>query len=334
MLNMHISLLPQKESDVPELIPSHLTIKALFRYFLDLSSKPQRRFVECLEHAIDETESIMTETLSNTRSYFYWANDKTYASVLLQYKDVVPPIETLISALPPMRPRIYTPINKDSKTKSKKIGICVKLVPGGLCSGYLTGLKKGDRVMVRLAPSTLQRPNETFVKEFADLMSPRNRSKGAQEEAAGTAPGADVAIKSSFQDARMGVHKVPLESFPLGISVAELFSRHVFVDEPAVQEFSITNQGKEKMAYTLIPVKTDKYVVDFDIPFGVIKPGYSVNVKASLTALCTKSTVISITIICKGAGSKYLKLLLSFLSFLLNSILHSLLRILHNLILY
>lgn len=203
-----------------------------------------------------------------------------------------------------MRPRIYTPINKDSKTKSKRIGICVKLVPGGLCSNYLAGLKKGDRVMVRLAPSALQRPNESFVKEFADLMSPRSKTRGAQDEAA-VALGADVAIKSSFQDARMGVHKVPLESFPLGISVPELFSRHVFVDEPAVQEFSISNHGKEKVAYTLTPVKTDKYVVDFDIPFGVIKPGYSVNVKASLTALCTKSTVISITIICKGAGSKW-----------------------------
>lgn len=302
MLNMHVSLLPQKEVDIPEHIPSHLTIKSLFRYYLDLSTKPQRRFVECLEHSIDETESIMGETLSNTQSFFYWANGKTYSSVLLQYKEVAPSIETLISSLPHMRPRIYTPINKDSNHKSKRIGICVKLVPGGLCSNYLCGLKRGDKVMVKLAPTTLQRPNESFMKEFSDTIAIRGKAKANGVES--PPPQNAVTVKTSFQDARMGVHKVPLGSFPLSISVTELFSRHVTVDEPAVQEFTITNHGKEKMAYTLTPVRTEKYIVDFDISFGVIKPNYSVTVKASLTALCTKSTVIQISISCKGVGSK------------------------------
>lgn len=297
MLGKHVSLLPQKEGDVPELVPPHLTIRSLFKNYLELSSKPQRRFVECLESSIDETDSTMRDTLANTRSFFYWASDKTYFSTLLQYKAVAPTIETLVSSVPFMRPRIYTPIYNEGHRANKKVGICVKLVPGGLCSNYLCGLKKGSKVMVKLAPSTLARPNEAFMSEFADLKGKNAAEKGADSVSI-------VTVKSSFNEARMGVHRLPLESFPLAVSVTELFAKQISVDEPETQEFFISNPSKEKVEYMLTPVKTEKYVVDFDISFGVIKPKYSVPVKATLTALCTKSTVISISLSCKGVGSK------------------------------
>jgi sulfite reductase alpha subunit-like flavoprotein len=150
LINMTITLVPIKGNSQTRSLPPHLTVRCLFENFVDLSRQPSRWFVQRLENQISETDGgPMKDIVSDQRAFNAWAKGKTYFTVLRQYapKGVIPSIEVLVSMLPPMMPRSYMPLHIDPPIPHS-VGICVRTVPNGLCSNFLTGLKKNDRVLV------------------------------------------------------------------------------------------------------------------------------------------------------------------------------------------
>nr|AIW52597.1 Fe-only hydrogenase 5 [Mastigamoeba balamuthi] len=140
MLNTCISLVPLKGAPAAEL-PPHMTVRQLFEQFVDLTHKPAKWFVEVLEMLCHDAgrESPVCPSFLDAREYVAWAQDKTYASVLKMYKSVLPPMEILISMLPIIAPRCYTPIHFEPPRPST-LGICVRHIDGGHASNWLANL--------------------------------------------------------------------------------------------------------------------------------------------------------------------------------------------------
>jgi len=117
----------------------------------------------------------MREVLEDPQYFAQWSADKTYFSVLKSYKDVIPPIEVLITMLPIMQPRCYTPIHLDS-AKAGTLCFMYKRIDGGLCTNYLSTLKKGDKIVWFIGKSDFHRPNDEIMRPFYEKHV-RERSK-------------------------------------------------------------------------------------------------------------------------------------------------------------
>ncbi|KAH3758981.1 Fe-hydrogenase 2 [Pelomyxa schiedti] len=129
--------------------PTHISVKQLFEQFLDLYAKPHKKFLEALVDANTQDHS--------TQPPFDFSKDCTYMSILMQMK-VVPSLEVLVSVIPPLLPRCYTPLFVEN-CPPNCLFICVKQIENGLCSQFLINGKKGDKLPVFLGHSDFPQPN-------------------------------------------------------------------------------------------------------------------------------------------------------------------------------
>lgn len=165
-------------------IPPHLTVRQLFEYFVELKRRPNMWFVRTLHKCHtnyprasvvwksktpNQQQAVAPPPLDDPVLFVEWAKNKTYFDVLWEYKESVPSVEVLISMLPSMRPRSYLPVHYTSQSQddgsiNRKhiLGFYVKVIPGGLCSNYLSSLSVGDKVMFSIGKSDFHPPTDAF----------------------------------------------------------------------------------------------------------------------------------------------------------------------------
>ena len=131
------------------------------------------------------------EIVDDPQAFAHWSVDKTYFAVLRQYKDVIPPIEVLITMLPLMQPRCYTPIHQDAPAPNT-LCFMFKRIPGGLCTNYLAGLRKGDPLVWFMGKSDFRRPNDEILRPFFDRQAREHSKKLAPAFLVATATGSGL----------------------------------------------------------------------------------------------------------------------------------------------
>jgi len=163
-----------------------------------------------------------------------------------------------------------------------------KAHPRGLCSNYLTGLKKGDKIVFSLGQSEFHRPNDELMQPFYAAMG---SGSGVSQATLVQVPKKVV----SFQE------------FPLQISTKCFFQnldKKPPVDEQVTEEFEISNPQKEKYRFTIATQETPKYKLSFEPSSGVIKSRFSVKVKAMITVFCTCTVNATAHISCEAVSKK------------------------------
>eukprot|EP00727_Mastigamoeba_balamuthi_P002113 m51a1_g119 putative serine-protein kinase atm (4596) ;mRNA; f:366111-398227 len=272
MINTCVSIVPLS-GNIRQGLPPHLTIRQMFEYYLDLSHKPTLWFTKRMVQLMGEdVDPALKEVVKMDPSAFRaWAADRTP----------------------------YTPINLEPP-RPRTIGICVKLVSRGFCSHYLSNLKKGDSVLVRVGKSEFARPSDVIFSPHAPL-SPRTSGE--------TAPPAPIEIakvqsRTSFTGRALAIPEPPpppppglkfaarrLMDNPIHFSVPRLtfggLDRRLPVDEKVVQKFEVINHSKEKLRFWIPVIDTDKYKITFNPDSGVIKPSFAVSVMATIIVHCT-----------------------------------------------
>jgi len=293
MLNTPISVLEAQGKGTSKeslaLFPSHLTVRQLFERYLDLTRRPSLWFVQRMETLIEDTQSVLRDVVDDADAFQAWAKDKNYFHLLKMYKDVIPSIEVLITMLPPMLPRCYTPLHQE-QARGNTLSFMFKRHAGGLCSNYLANLKKGDKIVFTLGTSEFRRPND-------ELMQPFYRAMGS----------AGASGQQAAQTQQVQQKIVSADQFPLHVSTSCLFEnldRKPAVDEVVTEVFDISNPQKEKYRFTIANQETPKYKLSFEPSSGVIKSKYSVKVKAIITVFCTCTLNAKALISCEAIGKK------------------------------
>jgi len=293
MGNTLVSVMPVSEkkkdnkNSLSSFYPSHLTIRELFERYIDLSARPALHFIMQMESLVESSESVMTDIVENREAFIKWASDKTYYDVLMQYREVIPSIEVLLTMLPRMLPRCYTPLNQENRKDC--IAIMFKAVPHGTCTTYLKGLKRGDKVIATLGPSE-------FSCRIDDLMQPFY-----------IALGTSVCPRSKeMQEKAIASHKmIPLSELPLSINVDKLFydlDKKPAVDETVTTTFTISNTKKDKYRFSIAGQTNERFKLTFEPSSGVVKSKFSTSVKASLTIFCTCDINHQVLMTCECIG--------------------------------
>ncbi|KAH3732501.1 [FeFe]-hydrogenase, partial [Pelomyxa schiedti] len=156
MSNVPITILSLSGKPL-ESIPSHLTVSQLFEQFVDLYGRPSKDFVERLLTASGEETHPLVGVTFDHESFVQWAKEQTYLGILKQFKSNLVSLEVLLTMIPTILPRCYTPIHLDPP-KPHTIAICVKVIEDGLCSRFLVNSKRGDKINVYVTGCELPQP--------------------------------------------------------------------------------------------------------------------------------------------------------------------------------
>ncbi|KAH3758890.1 [FeFe]-hydrogenase [Pelomyxa schiedti] len=317
MVNVSVTVLSLSGKPL-ENIPSHLTVLQLFEQFVDLYGRPSKDFLERLLAASGEEKHPLVEITLDQEGFVQWAKDQTYFSILRQFKSIVS-LEVLLSMIPPIIPRCYTPIHLDPP-RPHTIAICVKHIDDGLCSRFLVNSKRGDKIPVFISGCELPQPNFFQNSKFNARLSSDQPVKPALSinlvgssllsvsagKSAGSVTPRDASVTprdssvtrdsggTPRESTSTSTTPPPREEFPLSLSVLKLTfsgSGRLPVGVAVKESFQITNSTKDKARYSIDDINTHKYTLSFYPANGVIKPHFSVDVQATLTALCT--TIIS-----------------------------------------
>eukprot|EP01105_Mastigella_eilhardi_P018843 TRINITY_DN4397_c0_g1_i1.p1 TRINITY_DN4397_c0_g1~~TRINITY_DN4397_c0_g1_i1.p1 ORF type:complete len:1761 (-),score=350.84 TRINITY_DN4397_c0_g1_i1:33-5315(-) len=243
--------------------PAHTTMKLLFSQYLDLHHKPHLGFMKALEEQINIVDRReLSEVLNSSRAFLEWANGQTYASVVKAFRSHLPSLEVLITMLPPMYPRPYAPIHFEP-ARDDALGICVRVYENGLCSKWLSNLKKGDKILAFLGKSPFPRPNETLLETLSAQFVDQDQ----------------VSVTDS--------------EFPLKLSKTELTfgTKPVTPGVIACDQFDIANPSKEQRRFTISFAKPDKYEIQFAPMTGIIKPKFVITIYVLLKVISASSCI-------------------------------------------
>ncbi|KAI9354352.1 hypothetical protein DFJ73DRAFT_658593 [Zopfochytrium polystomum] len=153
-------------------IVEYRTVQQLLVHVVDIFGKPGKKFYQFLvSHASDMSErerigwlgsgdgAADLETLTNEET-------PTFADVLRMFPSARPPIESLLAAIPEIKPRHYS-IASAMSLHPNSVHLLVVVVDWqtksgvkrfGQCTRYLVGLGVGDRVTVSIKPSVMKLP--------------------------------------------------------------------------------------------------------------------------------------------------------------------------------
>jgi len=163
------SMLDISIKDYSKLRPSRISsdiqcsCEQLFRDLLDIGSIPKRSFFEALAHfATNAEERDKLHELASpegTDLYFDYCirERKSYIEVLEEFPSARPPLHVLLDLIPVAAPRQYS-VASSPLINHHKLDLCVAVVQRrtpygrnrlGLCSGFISTLVPGDKVLVR-----------------------------------------------------------------------------------------------------------------------------------------------------------------------------------------
>jgi sulfite reductase alpha subunit-like flavoprotein len=103
---------PERPGDTRNLIPPHVSITQLFTQFIDLNCAPTHTLITVLYEAANEEGRAKIEPLIDETDPNSWAKymeDISVADAVVEFAQYgIPDLNTMISSLPRMNPRIYS----------------------------------------------------------------------------------------------------------------------------------------------------------------------------------------------------------------------------------
>lgn len=163
------SILDISIKDRSKLRPSRIrsaiqcSCEQLFRDVLDIGSIPKRSFFEALAHFASNSEErnklLELASPEGTDLYFDYCirERKSYVEVLEEFPSARPPLHMLLDLIPVAAPRQYS-VASSPLVSHNRLDLCVAVVQRrtpygrnrvGLCSGFISTLVTGDKVLVR-----------------------------------------------------------------------------------------------------------------------------------------------------------------------------------------
>lgn len=148
------------------------SIDELFSRYLDIGGVPKRGFFEQLSlFAKDKAEQDKLLEISSAEGtdlyYDYCIKERrNYIEVLEEFPSARPPLHRLLEIIPILQPRHYS-IASSGLFNPKKLELCVALVEyktrlgrkrEGICSGYISSLKKEDEVILWIRSGSFSAP--------------------------------------------------------------------------------------------------------------------------------------------------------------------------------
>jgi len=148
------------------------SIDELFSRYLDIGGIPKRGFFEQLSlFAKDKAEQDKLLEISNAEGtdlyYDYCVKERrNYIEVLEEFRSARPPLHRLLEIIPILQPRHYS-IASSGLFNPTKLELCVALVEyktrlgrkrEGICSGYISSLKKDDEVILWIRSGSFSAP--------------------------------------------------------------------------------------------------------------------------------------------------------------------------------
>lgn len=160
------------------LLPKKMTLKTLFKYFLDLSSAPRKQFLKGMAlYASDPAERQRLELLGSNSDEgkeafkdFVRHNGLTPLDILQQFPSLNPPLDHFIELMTMIKPRYYS-IASSSRLYSNSIHIVVAVmdfecpsgrISHGLCSNFLCGLNEGEYAPIFVRKSKFHLPEDSL----------------------------------------------------------------------------------------------------------------------------------------------------------------------------
>eukprot|EP01105_Mastigella_eilhardi_P001514 TRINITY_DN11815_c0_g1_i1.p1 TRINITY_DN11815_c0_g1~~TRINITY_DN11815_c0_g1_i1.p1 ORF type:complete len:1178 (-),score=254.25 TRINITY_DN11815_c0_g1_i1:998-4531(-) len=167
-----VSVTPTVPGAAPDIFPQQLELGELFAQYLDVFSPVSRRFLEALtSFATNEDERAQLALLlgnDNKAGLVAFTTAHDHVQALAAFPSAVPPLENLVSLLPPLRARPYSAASAPGFSTTLQLSIVLNrynvkstgCVSEGRCTSYLYGLDPASAPLlaVRLRPGMLLPP--------------------------------------------------------------------------------------------------------------------------------------------------------------------------------
>ncbi|KAI9091819.1 hypothetical protein DFS34DRAFT_681162 [Phlyctochytrium arcticum] len=169
------------DSHLPPHYPPHMTLRHLLTHHLDIFGRPRRYFFHLLSffaqdplHSEKLREFASPQGQDDLYAYTHRPRRTTF-EVLQDFVSVKIPIKYIIDLIPELRPRSFSIAT--APNDAGKVELCVAVVQyktklkaprRGVCTTWMKGLKKGDKVRFWIKPGTLNIPKVLPVPEDID----------------------------------------------------------------------------------------------------------------------------------------------------------------------
>ncbi|KAJ7600784.1 riboflavin synthase domain-like protein [Mycena floridula] len=162
------------DQSFPVSIPQIITLRDIFTRHLDFNATPRRSFFEFLRYfTADELEAERLDEFLSPQGadelYDYCFKVKrTIREVLSEFRQVKIPLDYIFDVFPALREREFS-IASSNAVFPKAIHLCVaivkyktklKLPRRGVCTSYLSGLRAGDKLPIRIKKGLIKLPKD------------------------------------------------------------------------------------------------------------------------------------------------------------------------------
>ena len=146
-------------------ISREVSVGCIFTNILDIFGKPTMHFLQQLA-TFEEDENVRRLMLDKDKLKKMTAQrGVTYADLLMEYKSAHPPLEALLSMIPPIKGRAYSITSSPSVTPNS-IELCILIdtwwcdegMRRGLTCDMLRKLCVGDFIQCRVKPGSMEPP--------------------------------------------------------------------------------------------------------------------------------------------------------------------------------
>lgn len=158
------------------ILPKKMTLRTVFKYFLDLGSAPRKQFLKGMAlYASDPAERKRLELLGSNSEEgkeafkdFVRHNGLTPLDILQQFPSLNPPLDHFIELMTTIKPRYYS-IASSSQLFPNAIHIVVAVmnfecpsgrISHGLCSNFLCSLNEGEYAPIFVRKSKFHLPED------------------------------------------------------------------------------------------------------------------------------------------------------------------------------
>lgn len=164
-----IAIAPNKEGTTSLFPSAPLTIRNLFRQYLDILGTPRRYFFEqCSVFASNEEERAkLCEMISPDGAdllYDYCTREKrTYVEIFSDFPSICPPLEVLVQIIPLTRPRAFSISSHARGSIHLTVAIVDFITPWkrrrtGVCTSYIAQLEAGMTIPMWISQGMIELP--------------------------------------------------------------------------------------------------------------------------------------------------------------------------------
>ena len=146
------------------------SVLELFSRYLDIRGRPSRSFLQQLSfYATDEDHrekllELATPEYAALYHDYVRRESRSYLEILHDFDSARPPLEVLLSIIPPLRPRYFSISSVNSRCVHLTVAVVRYKTPlrreiFGLCSNWLASLQKSSSVVIAVKRGSLRLDN-------------------------------------------------------------------------------------------------------------------------------------------------------------------------------